>query len=53
MSVITRTAIFLPNMQTVLVIPYRHFGTTYLSHLQDMTDILSRNFAKDLPLFAA
>ena len=48
-----RTAIFLANTQTVLVIPDRRFGTTYLSHLQDMTGILPRNFGEDLPQLAA
>ena len=31
---IYRTALFLVIMQRVVVIPYRHFGTTYWSHLQ-------------------
>jgi len=48
-----RTAILLLSTQTVLVIPYRRFGKTYLSHLQDMTDKFSRNFGKDLPIIAA
>ena len=48
-----RTVIFLANTQQVLVIPRRRFGTTYLSNLQDMPDILSRNFGKDLSLLAA
>jgi hypothetical protein len=48
-----RTAIFLASTQTVLVIPYGHFGATYLSHFQNTTDLLSRNFCKDLPPLAA
>ena len=50
----------------VVVIPYLHFGTTYLSHLlesriqeygfltlEDGTDMLSQNTGKELPLHAA
>ena len=47
------TAIFLASTQAVLVIPYRRFGITYLFHLQDMTEKLSRNFGKDLSILAA
>jgi hypothetical protein len=31
----TRTALFWVIMQQVVVISYRHFGTTYWSHLQN------------------
>ena len=45
----------------VVVIPYRLFGTTYLSHfqivekviLEDETENLPRNVGKELPLLSA
>ena len=48
-----RTALFWFIVQRVVVIPYRRFGTTYRSHLQesrDGTERLSRNIGKELPL---
>jgi hypothetical protein len=50
--------------QQAAVIPYRRFGKTYLSHLHGSkykifftlgvgTDIISRNFGKELPPLAA
>ena len=60
-----RSAIFWDITQRVVSILYRHFGTTYRSHLQgsrilllrflylkDETDMLSRNVGKELPQYA-
>jgi hypothetical protein len=54
-----RTAIFWVITQRVVVIYYRLFGTNYQFHPQrflnpeDVTDKLSRNVGKKLPLLAA
>jgi len=58
----TKTALFCVITLRVMVIPCRHFGTTYGSHikgllgvltLEDGTDRLSRNVSKQLVLLAA
>jgi hypothetical protein len=46
-----RSALFWVVMQQV-VVPYRRFGTTYLT-LEERTDRLSSNVGKGLPLHAA
>ena len=52
------TAFFWAITQRIVVIPYRHFGSTYRSPilgfltLENGKDRLSRNVGKELPLFA-
>ena len=51
-----RYALFWGIMQRTVVLPYRRFGTTFLSHLQVSRNTkrnTSRNVGKDLPLYAA
>jgi len=59
-----KTAFFWSIPRRLVVIPYRHFETTYLSHLQGSSsqlfltlehgaDSLSRNVGKQLPLVTA
>ena len=54
-----RLALFCIFTQSIVVIPYRRFGTTYRHHIQvsknqevltleDGTDILSRNVGKEI-----
>jgi hypothetical protein len=49
---VLRSALFWVITQPIVVIPYRRFGTTYLSHLlltlEDGADRLSRNACKEL-----
>jgi len=48
-----RSALFRDITQLIVVIPYRRFGTTRRSHLQDKRDGLSRNVGKEVTLCAA
>ena len=48
-----RAAFFWVMTRRIVVIPYRRFGPTCRSHLEDGSDELLRNIGKELSLYAA
>jgi hypothetical protein len=42
-------ALFWVIIQRIVAIPYRRFGATSRSHLEDDSDMLPRNVGKELP----